>query len=120
MDTVSKDVVDKCKNKLLETRQELMNHLQEHRSDFTEHLEGDEGDMAQVLQNQDASIIQREQSLVKLRQIEIALQKIENGTYGFCEETEEVIEPDRLLAIPWTPLSIDGAEARERRARRTG
>ncbi len=33
--------------------------------------------------------------------------------YGICEETEELIEEDRLLAIPWTRLSIEGAEIRE-------
>ena len=33
--------------------------------------------------------------------------------FGICEETEEVIEPERLRAIPWTRLSIEGAEIRE-------
>lgn len=49
----------------------------------------------------------------QLLEIESALSRIENGTYGFCEETEEPIEADRLLAIPWTRLSIEGAEIRE-------
>ena len=32
---------------------------------------------------------------------------------GTVEETEELIEPERLRAIPWTRLSIEGAEIRE-------
>jgi DnaK suppressor protein len=43
----------------------------------------------------------------------MALSRIESGTYGICEETEEQIEHERLLAIPWTRLSIEGAEIRE-------
>jgi DnaK suppressor protein len=41
------------------------------------------------------------------------LGRIEKGTYGVCEETEEPIEVERLRAIPWTRLSIEGAELRE-------
>ena len=43
----------------------------------------------------------------------MALSRIDSGTYGICEETEEVVEAERLLAIPWTRLSIEGAEIRE-------
>ena len=49
----------------------------------------------------------------QLLEIEMALARIEQGTFGFCEETEEPIESERLLAIPWTRLSIEGAEMRE-------
>jgi DnaK suppressor protein len=52
--------------------------------------------------------------LTLLREIESALQRIESGTYGICEETGEPIEKDRLLAIPWTRLSLEGALTRER------
>ena len=49
----------------------------------------------------------------QLMEIEAALGRIENGSFGVCEETEEAIEPERLRAIPWTRLSIEGAEIRE-------
>ena len=49
----------------------------------------------------------------QLFEIELALGKIEVGVYGVCEETEEPIEEERLLAIPWTRLSVEGAEIRE-------
>lgn len=119
MDTVSKDVIEFCKSKLLELRQETMNNIRD-RADLEDHLEGDEGDMAQTLQNQDAHLIRRENNFIRLKQIDMALARIENGTYGICEETEEIIEPDRLKAIPWTSLSIEGAEIREQRQRRFG
>ncbi len=54
----------------------------------------------------------------QLMEIELALGRIEKGSYGVCEETDEPIEADRLLAIPWTRLSIEGAEIRESIRRR--
>ena len=49
----------------------------------------------------------------QLFEIESALGRIESGSFGMCEETEEPIEVERLKAIPWTRLSIEGAELRE-------
>src|SRR5262249_15056979 len=46
-----------------------------------------------------------------LYQIEGALDRIRNGTYGICELTGKPIEPARLEAIPWTRFSL-AAEAR--------
>ena len=54
----------------------------------------------------------------RLVEIEMALTRIDQGGYGICEETEELIEPERLRAIPWTRLSIEGAEIRESMKRR--
>ncbi len=48
-----------------------------------------------------------------LLEIDYALARIENGKYGVCEETQELIETERLLALPQTRLSIEGAEIRE-------
>jgi RNA polymerase-binding protein DksA len=39
--------------------------------------------------------------------IDAALQRIEDGTYGICENGGEQIPAERLEAIPWTTLCID-------------
>ncbi len=39
-------------------------------------------------------------------QIDQALDRIQNGTYGVCELTGKRIEPERLAAIPWTRFSL--------------
>ena len=44
---------------------------------------------------------------------------MEQGTYGFCEETDEPIETERLLTIPWTRYSIEGAEIKEALTRKS-
>jgi DnaK suppressor protein len=41
-----------------------------------------------------------------LRNIEEALWRLENGTYGICRECNEPIAPARLNAIPWARLCI--------------
>ena len=42
-----------------------------------------------------------------LAEIDAALQRIEDGTYGICENCGKQIDPERLAAIPWTRLCID-------------
>jgi DnaK suppressor protein len=42
-----------------------------------------------------------------LQEIEAALRKIEEGSYGVCEVCGEPIGADRLSAIPWARLCID-------------
>jgi RNA polymerase-binding protein DksA len=47
-----------------------------------------------------------------LHEVEAALEKIENGTYGNCESCGQPIAPARLEAKPATPLCIDCASKR--------
>jgi len=46
--------------------------------------------------------------------IELALRKIDEGTYGICEECEEMIALKRLQARPEAPLCISCKEAQEK------
>jgi RNA polymerase-binding transcription factor DksA len=49
----------------------------------------------------------------ELSEIEAALARLKNGTYGRCEVTNRPIAAARLRAIPWTRLSKAAAEQRE-------
>ncbi|MBI4820904.1 MAG: TraR/DksA family transcriptional regulator [Deltaproteobacteria bacterium] len=49
-----------------------------------------------------------------LREIEAALRKFEDGSYGICEGTGEQIERRRLEARPWTRYSVSYKEQLER------
>ncbi len=51
-----------------------------------------------------------------LREIEAALERIEEGTYGICEVTGKPIGLERLKAIPTARLSIEAQEEQEARA----
>ena len=46
--------------------------------------------------------------------IDEALSRIENGTYGFCEDTDEPIGLKRLMARPIAVLSLEAQERHER------
>jgi RNA polymerase-binding protein DksA len=49
-----------------------------------------------------------------LREIDDALTRIENGTYGICEGTGELIPKQRLKAIPWARYCVAYAELLEK------
>ena len=51
-------------------------------------------------------------------QIRLAIDRVENGTYGICRECEEEIAQKRLKAIPWAELCIHCQEAADRSARK--
>ena len=102
---------------LLKLKNELLNSM---KTKFQEdlHVDVDEviedGDQAQTYLNQNIQFGLRERELSKLREIEYALARIEDGTYGICEETDEPISKKRLEKMPWTRLSIQAAEEVER------
>jgi DnaK suppressor protein len=117
MQQLSADVLQKCKRKLLETKTELLNRVKDSERQLrdlgNDNKSGDEGDISNAVLNEGEVLANQERLRFQLMEIDIALSKIERGGYGVCEETEEPIEPARLLAIPWTRLSIEGAEVRE-------
>jgi DnaK suppressor protein len=58
----------------------------------------------------------RERKLIN--KIEAALKKIEDGTYGYCEETGEPISLKRLQARPVATLSLEAQENHEKAEKR--
>ena len=107
-------IIAVCKTKLLAAKADLLNRFQTHLLDFRERESGgDEADQTVSLLAENQLFAAHQRLRQQLFEIENALRRIDTGTYGICEETEEPIERDRLLAIPWTRLSIEGAEIRE-------
>mgnify|MGYP001962220598 CR=1 FL=1 len=56
----------------------------------------------------------RERARKLISKIDAAIQRIENNTYGYCEETGEPISIKRLEARPIATLSIEAQELHER------
>lgn len=113
---IDQKVLDLCKEKLLTAKADLLNRFQTHFNDLREReTGGDEADQTVSLLAENHLFITHQRIRSQLLEIESALMRIEKGIYGICEETEEPIEVDRLIAIPWTRLSIEGAEIRETR-----
>ena len=82
-------------------------------SDFVEQRSGDEGDEAVRVLKEGEFLNMNERFQQQLKEVEKALARIEEGSYGVCEVTGDDIEPERLKAIPWTSCSIEGAEIKE-------
>lgn len=105
--------------RLLELRK---NAQQEYENTFSRMKEERERDADIIDQGSLEADIQmdfhtRERSLRLLTEIDRALARIEDGTYGYCEETEEEIGLRRLEARPLATLCIEAQEKREQFAR---
>ena len=117
---LSTALIIECRKKLISIRQDLLNRVRMAQLDFG-HLEkssGDEVDQTVALLAENHLLISQERMRTQIFEIDQALARIENGTYGICEETEEWIEVERLFAVPWTRLSIEGAEIQEAMTRK--
>jgi len=75
----------------------------------------DETDLAASEINQNLVFKLRDRERQLLAKIDEALERIEEGTFGTCEECEEEIEPRRLEARPVSTLCIACKERQEHR-----
>jgi DnaK suppressor protein len=114
------DLIAICKDKLLKMKASLINRAKQSADHFNQidKASGDEIDQSAAHQEEHAFLVNQYRLKEQLVEIDFALARIQQGKYGICEETEEKIETERLLAIPWTRLSIEGAEIRENAQRK--
>ena len=56
--------------------------------------------------------LNRESNL--LRNVRLALDRLEAGSLGVCAECEEEISPKRLIAVPWAPFCLQCQEQADR------
>jgi DnaK suppressor protein len=80
-------------------------------------LEADITDRASVETDRALELRTRDRARKLIAKIDQALQRIEGGTYGYCEETGEPIGIKRLEARPIATLSIEAQERHERMER---
>ena len=98
------------KEELLKESFETINNLQQ-----SESLnQPDIADRAALETDKAFELRTRDRERKLINKIDIALKKIENGTYGYCEETNEPISIQRLDARPIATLSIEAQERHER------
>ncbi|MCZ8146506.1 MAG: RNA polymerase-binding protein DksA [Roseomonas sp.] len=79
--------------------------------------EADLTDRASVETDRALELRTRDRARKLITKIDQALERIENGTYGYCEETGEPIGLRRLEARPIATLSIEAQERHERMER---
>ncbi len=107
------------RQKLLSWRQELLRESEE----TLEHLqegglqEPDLADRASAEMDRTLELRTRDRARKLISKIDAALERLSNGTYGYCEETGEPITLRRLEARPIATLSIEAQERHERMER---
>jgi len=79
--------------------------------------EPDIADRASTETNRTLELRTRDRARKLIAKIDEALGRIENGSYGYCEETHEPISLSRLEARPIATLSIEAQERHERMER---
>ncbi|HPE79332.1 MAG: RNA polymerase-binding protein DksA [Chromatiaceae bacterium] len=108
------------RRQLIRWREELMAEAQEtldNLRDKSYQEVGDEADRASRESEHGLELRTRDRYRKLLRKIEQALERIEDGSYGYCEDTGEAIGVMRLKARPIATLTIDAQERREMKER---
>ena len=123
-DPLDQQFIDGQKQRLIDLRDELAGVRDDLDEDQRE-LEGggddfnetDSGDMSQSIFEREMDASVEEGIERRLGEIERALQKIEEGTYGVCEDTGEEIPRGRLEAVPEALRTVEAQQRFERERR---
>lgn len=117
---MKKTTIKKCEEKLLKMQTELLKTLQgKAREELAVDTNvQDEGDIAQDSSAKALAMTLADNSSARLKMIEGALNRIKDGTFGYCIDTEEEIEEKRLLANPLALRTIEAQESFERESKR--
>ena len=103
------------KRGLMEEVDRTVHHMQDEASNFP-----DPNDRATQESEFGLELRTRDRERKLLKKIDSALERIESGTYGYCEETGEEIGLKRLEARPVATLSVEAQERRELAERQYG
>jgi DnaK suppressor protein len=97
---------------ILKEAKETLQHLQEENQNHP-----DLADRASSETDRAIELRARDRQRKLIAKIDEALTRIDDGTYGYCEETGEPISLARLEARPIATLSLEAQERHERRER---
>jgi RNA polymerase-binding protein DksA len=74
----------------------------------------DRGDLAQTYSSRERNLALQEMEEAQLQQIEAALTRLEQGTYGRCQNCGDPIPPGRLEILPYATLCVACQSHQER------
>ena len=107
------------RRKLLQWKDEILRESRETLTALQSESENhaDSADRASSETDRAIELRARDRQRKLISKIDAALARIEDGTYGYCEETGEPISLKRLAARPIATLSLEAQERHERRER---
>jgi len=110
-----RQILSNWKRDLMEEVDRTVSHMKDEAANFP-----DPNDRATQEEEFSLELRTRDRERKLIRKIEEAIQRIEDGSYGYCLETGEQIGIKRLEARPVATLSIEAQERRERREKQYG
>ena len=123
-DALDQEFVGSQKQRLIDLRDELArvrDGLEEDERGLEggedEFTETDSGDMSQSIFDREMDATLEVQTKRRLKEVDRALKKIEEGTYGICDDTGEEIPRGRLEAVPEAIRTVEAQQRFERERR---
>jgi RNA polymerase-binding protein DksA len=118
---MDQEFITRMDKSLIDLKKEIISNLIAGNKDFKEIVEGmDPKDLADIASDDiDRKMIEAlgSQDLKRLKLIDSALTRIQQGKYGLCVKCGKRIPQDRLEAIPYALMCIECKTAEERRNR---
>lgn len=104
------------RQKLISWRNELMKETEETLESLQDGglQEPDLSDRATAEMERSLELRTRDRARKLVSKIDLALKRLEDGTYGYCDETDEPIGLKRLEARPIATMSLEAQEQHER------
>ncbi len=121
---MSKEDLEYFKELLLKKREKVVKNLEYLKSvvldSTTKEASGEHSSYSFHMADQGTDAMEREKAFLfasrdekYLKQIDEALERIKNGTYGICRVTGKLINRERLEAVPTTTISVEAKKAME-------
>ena len=102
---LKKILVEKKRQMWNDLRQEIFNKLgKEYNKQFDSPQDLEELSLIDVIEDTGLAIADMHRE--ELTKMDAAIGKLEDGTYGICEDCESEIDEERLKAVPLTPLCV--------------
>jgi DnaK suppressor protein len=108
--------IERSKQRLLDKERELQSEIARLEAEARVSGEAEVGDLADAAtssQGTSESLLEDTLASQTLVQVQYALHRIEDGTYGKCIACGRQIEVPRLEAIPWAPYCLEDQEKQE-------
>ena len=105
------DAMSEMRAILLNMRKSLLGEIRNNVKEESDYLKapatGDIYDLASSERERELALLLGDRDREKLAEIDEALRRIEDGSYGYCEECGEKIGIGRLKAMPFTQLCVE-------------
>ncbi len=102
-----------AKERLLARQEELLGDMRRLGEDAREAKQTDVEDPIDAVESSENQALNFRIDTVaseELKQVQAALQRVEDGTYGTCVDCGRSISDARLEALPWTPYCVEDSE----------